>query len=199
MASFSAFETDQVITDYEAVINAGFVAVGVYARDGRCPFVMSQGLIAAGVKLWTVWEKGDPTSPAYFTTDQASADAQGLIEWMSEHGQPKGSYAGPAVDYDADPSDVHLYLATFHNLLKAAGYLHMPYGSGNVLAWCMNNGYAHVTPGGKCGWLSGSKGWGGYDDFVGKAAIVQVLADSVEPLGLSGDYNIVNDPTVLWS
>lgn len=188
---YTAFETESVIADYQAVLNAGYTAVGVYARPDRCPFEMAQGLIAAGIKLWSVFEEGEPTSAEYFTAEQGAADAAKAVDWARMVGMPAGSIIFTAVDCDVSPSDVEDYLIAFHDAVKAEGFLMGVYGGGAVLAWAKNAGYAHAT------WLSGSTGWTGYHEFAGKCDILQVNSPN-GVMGYSADYDIVRNPGVLW-
>ena len=191
LAMYTAFETLSVITDYQAVLNAGYTAVGVYARPDRCPFEMAQGLLGVGIKLWTVFEEGQPTSPEYFTVDQAHSDAAKTIAWARMVGMPAASTIFAAVDYDAQPSDVEGYLTAFHEAVKAEGFLMGVYGSGWICTYFANAGFAHAT------WLSGSTGWTGYSAFTGKCDILQVISPK-GVLGYSADYDIIRNPGVLW-
>jgi hypothetical protein len=188
---FTAFETEDIITDYQAMADAGYTAVGVYMRDDRCPFEMSQGLIAAGVKLWCVYEEGEPVSDAYgWNSANGGNDAARALAWAREHGVPLGKPIFAAVDYDAAWDIVAPYLVAFHNTLKSQGFLMGVYGSGSVCSWARDAGYAHYT------WIAQSTGWGGYEDWLGEADIVQWMQPA--PFGLSGDMNTVRNPAVLW-
>lgn len=192
--AYTALETASIIPDVQTLVDAGITAVGLYARNDRAPFEMVQRLLGAGIKLWTVYEQGFPTSLESYAWGamQAKADCQRLLGWMKMQGQPAGTYAGPAIDFDAPASaPIQEYLVTFHDALKQEGYLHMPYGGWTALDWALKNGYAHGS------WLSGSTGWSGYDEGKDAADIVQVNAPN-GVLGLSGDWNVIRNSSVLW-
>ena len=187
---YEAFDTAEVITDPEQIINAGYTAVGVYAREDRCPFAMSQGLIAAGVKLWTIWEKGNPTSVDYFTQQQAREDTDLFLAWAKMTGQPQGSPVFACVDFDADWAAVKDYIYLFHDAVKAEGFLFGVYGSGGVCQAFKEAGYAHYT------WLAQSTGWQNYQEWAPHADIRQ--GPSGTALGYNVDFDVVVNPAVLW-
>lgn len=169
---------------------AGYGAVGLYLRSDRASKAMVDGLHSVGVKCFSVYEKGNPTTPAYFTAYQGIRDASAAIVSAQKIGQPKGSIIFAAIDYDSHPSDVHGYVVAFHDALKAHGYLTGIYGNGVTIAHFIDLGYCNK------GWLSQSKGFAGYAAYKPHAAIIQGPQTTV--LGWDVDLDTVVDESVLW-
>lgn len=154
----NAFDTAEVLTGKSVALKAaGITMIGVYARADRTPFDQVREFANAGFSLWSVYERGEPTGPEYFTSAQANQDVGLFLDWALMVGQPVGTPVFLTVDYDADPSDVGAYIETFHNTLKPHGFLTGVYGSGSVCSWAKNAGYGHFT------WLAQSDKWDGYE------------------------------------
>lgn len=177
-----------------ALVDAGIEAVGLYLRRDRCSKPMVDGLALAGIKRFSVYEKGFPTTPGYFTVAQGRVDALNALEVAEQIGQPAGSQIFMAVDFDASLNQIggpiEDYFAVAQKEIKAAGYLCSVYGSGMVCARLVKEGLAHS------GWLAQSKGWAGYSGFLAKAAIVQGPETTL--LGMDVDTDQVMDASVTW-
>ncbi len=108
-------------------------AVGIYLRPDRKSLAEVQALHSVGLKLFSIWEKGEPSSASYFTADQGRADGEAARAYAAELGDPAGSTISPAIDYDSNPNEVMAYIATFHDAIKEYGYHWLPYGNGATL------------------------------------------------------------------
>jgi hypothetical protein len=84
---------------------AGYGAVGVYLRPDRCSAAMIAELHNAGLKVWSIYEKGYPTTDAYFSAAKGASDGNAAAAFAQLMGQPKGTQIYPAVDYDPDDSN----------------------------------------------------------------------------------------------
>ena len=187
----TAFDAAQDTTGHaHDILNAGYKAVGLYLRADRASAEMVEGLHSVGIRCFSVWERGEPTSAEYFTADQGREDAAGAAAFAASIGQPQGSVIFMAIDYDSQPGDVADYVREAHDHLKALGWLMGLYGNGLTLSAFIADGYCH------CGWLSQSHGFAGYDDFASVAAIVQGPETTV--LGMDVDLDEVYDQGALW-
>lgn len=168
----------------------GYWAVGLYLRADRASRAMVEGLHSVGMKVFSVYERGYPTRPSYFTARQGSQDGKRAVAFARSIGQPTGSHIFSAVDYDAKPENVLAYQKAFRAEVKAAGYLASVYGSGAVCHYLISQGYANK------GWLSCSTGWSGYASFKPQAAIIQHVPITV--LGMDVDPDDIVDEGVCW-
>src|SRR5215467_1482723 len=84
---------------------AGYGAVGVYLRPDRCTAAMLAELHNVGLKVWSIYEKGYPTSDAYFSAAKGNSDGIAAATFAKSVGQPKGTQIYATVDYDPDDSD----------------------------------------------------------------------------------------------
>lgn len=177
----------------------GHSVIGCYARTDRTPFSTVEAIHEGGSKVLTIWEAGNPTSPDYFTEDQAKADLERLLTWCQLVGQPASTTVSPAYDYDAAFADVEAYGTIMHEGLLASGYFQLPY-----LCYPGLNGFAAagIMPvdinTGKGGWLPGSTGFGGPDGYArGRkmAAVIQTNEDATVA-GLNCDEDIVVQMTI---
>jgi hypothetical protein len=176
-----------------AIKAAGFDAVGVYLRSDRCSAAMITELRNAGLKIWTVYEKGNPTGPGYFNAARGTADGTRAADFAQEIGQPTGTQIYAGVDYDATQSEVNgvisSYMTAFQAAVQAEGYSSSVYGSGRTCRILIAKGLA------KTGWLSLSTGWAEHNAFKPNASIVQVAEISSDR-----DSNTIADTTKpgLW-
>ena len=168
----------------------GIKAVGFYARTDRASKAMLDGLHSVGIKLFTIWEAGNPTHSEYFTDDRGTYDGKHAVAFAQVMGQPEGTPIFAAIDYDSDPADVAAYVEAIHTEVRAAGYLLGLYGNGLTLGHFQDAGYSHY------GYLSQSKGFQGYEDYLPRAAIVQGKETLL--CGFDVDLDTVMDPAVLW-
>jgi hypothetical protein len=177
---------------------AGYGAVGVYLRSDRCTAAMIAELHTAGLQVWSIYEKGYPTSDVYFSTAKGTSDGTAAATFAKSIGQPKGTQIYATVDYDPDDSDpnaptisgpISAYMKAFRSAIKPAGYLASVYGSGRTCRILIANGLA------KTGWLAQSTGFAEYNVFKPKAGIVQLPR-----INNSWDGDDIPDPTLvgLW-
>jgi len=175
---------------------AGFEAVGLYARLDRSPLTAVQDAHKAELKIFTIFETGFPTGPRYFTQNQGYSDGEAAIEWIYAVDPGNLAWGKPifaCVDYEASESDlpaIHSYFRAFQGKMKEKGYLASVYGSGPVCKSLIAAGLAHS------GWLSQSTGWAGYSEFVDKAVIVQGV--ETDMFGFNIDLDDVRDLGACW-
>jgi Domain of unknown function (DUF1906) len=180
------------------IVAAGYGAVGVYLRPDRCSAAMLAELHQAGLKVWSIYEKGFPDHDGYFNADQGRVDGQRAAAFAQRMGQPQGTQIYPAVDYDPDDSNpsgptingtISAYMKAFQAAIELAGYLASVYGSGRTCRILIANALA------KTGWLAQSTGFAEYRLFKPKAGIVQLPA-----INDNWDGDQIPDPTVvgLW-
>lgn len=174
-----------------AILAAGFGAVGLYLRPDRSSLRMVQGLAEAGLKRFSVYEKGFPTSAEYFTLDRAELDARAAVVHARHLRQPEGSQIFLAVDYDAAYCDIEPYFVRAREIIRTNGYLCSVYSSGYIGRMLKSYGFAHSY------WLAQSHGWNGYNPAaVTAAAIVQ--GSETKVLGMDVDLDLIKDTAVLW-
>jgi len=153
---------------------AGYGAVGVYLRSDRCNVAMITELHGAGLLVWSIYEKGYPTSDDYFSAGKGTSDGKAAAAFAQSMGQPKGGQIYATVDYDPDVSAVNGpisdYMTAFQAAIKPAGYVPSVYGSGRTCRILMANpkGLART------GWLAQSTGFAEYKKFKPLAGIVQL-------------------------
>jgi hypothetical protein len=173
----------------------GFQAVGVYLRADRCSAAMIAELRNAGLKIWSTYEKGYPTTSAYFTQKQGGADGRAAANFAQNtlH-QPRGSQIYATVDYDANAHDTNgvitEYMTVFKAAVEASGFVASVYGSGLVCRLLTASGLA------KSGWLSQSPKYAEHDQYKPKAAIVQ----NYPPMNHSWDSDEIQQSALagLW-
>jgi len=172
----------------------GYRAVGVYLRSDRTSKAEIDGLHSVGIKIFSIWEKGNPTERKYFDAGQGTIDANAAVKYAKVLGQPSGTEIFYCVDYDASPSDIGgpitSYFAAVHKVTRDAGYLASVYGPGSVCSHIVQLGYCHS------GFLAQSKGWSGFKEYKDKASIVQGVTTTVK--GLSVDLDTIVVPSVIW-
>ena len=172
------------------LLKLGYHAVGFYCRPDRASKAMIDGLHSAGIKVWSIYEKGMATGPAYFTEAQGIHDGKCAAAFAELIGQPQETVIFLCVDYDSGIGEVHGYIRAAHDVLKAAGYFLGIYGNGLTIAYFQDLGYCHA------GFLSQSEGFKGYADYLPRAAIVQ--GPETKVLGFDVDLDQVMDEKVLW-
>jgi hypothetical protein len=185
-----AIDTAEITTGLgDQLKAAGIGAVGAYLRSDRFPQAMLADLHANGIKVWSIWEKGEPISDAYFSAAQGAQDASEAMEYALSMGQPAETTISPCCDYDSNPAAVAAYLEAFHGTIKSCGYYSLPYGNGATLQWAIDSGYAVG------GYLSQSTGFQDYASFYHRAAIIQGPGTNI--LGLGADLDIICMPEVV--
>lgn len=190
-----------------AILAAGYGAVGLYLRSDRTPPQEIAGLKEMGIKIFSIWERGYPTSNAYFSAGQGALDAERAVAYAKLIGQPQMTEGGLSeadkssqiffcVDYDPDDNAISgpiaQYFAAAQRVCKQNGYLASVYGSGECCGYLTNMGLCHT------GYLSMSTGFRGYHAFKSNplCSIVQETTQSVA--GLSADIDTIVDESVLW-
>jgi len=182
----------------QQIADAGYGAVGVYLRPDRCDAAMIAELHDAGVKVWSIYERGFPTSDAYFSAVQGVTDGTRAAAFATAIGQPEGTQIYAAVDYDPDDSNpggptingpISAYMKAFQRAIQPAGYLASVYGSGRTCRILLANDLAQT------GWLAQSTGFAEYRIFKPRAGIVQL-----PEINDNWDGDDIPDPTVvgLW-
>lgn len=192
--SYTAFDTANHIslTTVKQLVAKGYKAIGLYGRADRSPFEQIQNITKAGLRIWTIAERGNPTVKTYFSEDQAKADADAVLKWASMVGQPKGTGIFPTADYDSNPKDILPYARVFHDLIKAEGFLMGIYANGVTCKALKEAGLAHWD------WVTQSRGFEGYEMWKDKTSILQEPSGTV--LDLAVDFNIIQttDLSFLW-
>ena len=130
----------------------------------------ASALSSAGMYIVSVWEDGSPCDPSYFSASKGAADGAMATSRAIMAGQPVGTPIYLAVDYDAIVDDLARILAYFETArqsIKQNGRTCGVYGNGIVCRALHGGGLVSHT------WLSGSRGWAGYDDWAPHANLVQ--------------------------
>ena len=188
-----AFDTADVLLGKGAALAAaGVKYVGLYTRPDRTPWDEVQELQDHGIKMWSIYEKGNATNKDYFTVKQAIYDAHSFLAWAKAVGQPTGTDVAFCADYDSNWDDVFPYFVQVHSIVKPEGYFSCGYGNGDLNMNLIKNGYARRQ------YLSQSKGFKDYDECLATTpSIVQELEPS-SFLGFNIDPDVVNDLGALW-
>ena len=119
----------------------------------------------AGLFIVSIWEKGRPTSSAYFTDARGLTDAREAISAALSIKQPTDTPIYFAVDYDASASDISgpikAYLQSVKKVFEENKYYYSLglYGSGSVLNYYKNT-FTYT-------WLAGAAAWNGSGSFTG--------------------------------
>lgn len=190
--AFDAYAAKAVAENAGAIVEAGYVGVGLYyfRTSGFKQLLtadIASALSAAGLFIFSAYESGEPVTAAYFTTDQANADAHVAAVRAIDAGQPGDTPIYFAVDYDASPDDLPAIRAYFAEITRVFGVVGSPhkigvYGSGLVCRHLSDAGLPFT-------WLSQSRGFAGYNDWKPRANIVQ------GPVSKFGDIDIDTDTT----
>jgi hypothetical protein len=133
-------------------------------------------ICGAGLTLGAVFEFRSTSAP-YFTTDQASQDAEDAFKQAAAVGQPLRSAIYFTVDYDADPKKdlkaIRAYFQVVANAIRPT-YKIGVYGSGAICGALLDAGLADFA------WLSQSTG------FAGTATFTRWNLKQAMPLKLCG-------------
>lgn len=151
----------------------------------------AQLLHDAGMKCGFVYE-GLSTYASYFSAARGRSDATIAISYFRLLGVPTTCPCFFAVDYDASTADIDgpimAYAQTFHDTMKANGWLCGVYGSGDVCSALKKAGYVHYT------WLSQSPEFSGTPDYTDWD--VKQLLGSVD--GLNSDPDTSKTLECFW-
>jgi hypothetical protein len=188
-----AFDTADIL-NATRVKKAGFDTVGIYLREDRSPGSEIESLLDAGFKLFSIWEKGNPTSVDYFSRDKGLADGHAAAAYAAKIKMPTKKPIFTCFDFDAPMSFVkgvgRLYQEAFREAVMDYGYIGDCYGKGLLCEAYVNAGIAHY------GFLAQSKGWPGFNEFRNRAGIVQGPATHIA--GYDVDLDYIQNVDVLW-
>jgi hypothetical protein len=79
--------SSETIGQAKKIAAAGCGAVGVYLRLDRCSAAMLAELHNGGLQVWSIYEKGYPTSDDYFSAYQGSIDGHAAAAFAQSMGQ----------------------------------------------------------------------------------------------------------------
>lgn len=187
------FDIAQDVTGHaHQIIDAGYEAVGFYARSDRASKPFIDGLGVVGVHRFAIFERGQPLTSAYFSLAQACHDATSACAFLHQVGMPALKPIFFAVDYDASDPDIagpiHAYMMQAQQIVKQAGFLLGVYGSGAVCDFLKLRGIAHYTM------LAQSKMWAHYS--TENKDIIQGIETKV--LGWNVDLDTIVNTDVVW-
>ena len=190
-----AFDTaESTINHAHALIEKGWHAVGLYLSPSRTTREQVEGLHSVGIRIFSIWEKGKPTSKSYFSPEKGTADGKAAAAYAEVLGMPAGKPVFACFDYDTSMADINSvckeYQVAFRAAVMAKGYLVGCYGSGLLCQTYVSAGISHY------GWLAQSTGFAGFSDYKPNATIVQ--GPSTNIMGLDSDVDYINDESVLW-
>lgn len=174
------------------LLGDGVLAVGKYLRPDRTTLQEIVNLHSVGIKIFSIGEKGNPTSKSYFTKAQATIDADRDVAFAKSIKQPTGTTLSPTIDYDSNPEDVKDYVITYHDRVKLSGYHVLLYGNGATLQWAVSAGYAVG------GFLAQSTGFEGYAEFVKSPDCWIIQGQSETILGMNADADNIINKQCLW-
>lgn len=181
----------------QTIVSQGYEAVGVYLRPDRCSAAMVAELRHAGLKNWSMYEKGFPTHDEYFTAARGSVDGHAAAAFAKQAiAQPEGTDIYACVDYDPDHNDangptiagrISDYMRAFKSAVEQAGYVASVYGSGRTCRILIANGLA------RRGWLCVSSSFAEHAAYLPQAAIVQRSV-----INSNWDLDEIQDPAAVW-
>ena len=160
-------DTAAALTDdcLKILVDRKYSFVGRYLAGS---YLMDQSeakrISKAGLFIVSIWEKGRPTSPAYFTAERGLSDARAALAAAKSIQQPSGTPIYFAVDYDASFSDIRgplkAYLQAVKKVYEENKYYYALglYGSGSVLSYYKNT-FTYT-------WLAGAAAWSGTSSFT---------------------------------
>lgn len=202
-APIKALDTYAVLTPAKltALKADGYGAVGGYyfAKSGFKHIIdrlAAHAVSAAGLRLWTVFEDGNPTTGKYFSKNEGNDDAHVAWARAMAVGQSAGTPVFFAVDYDAEPGDIPAIVAYFTEVRRVFAVLGDThplgvYSSGLVCRTLKEAGLVSFS------WLSQSRGFHGYADWKPHADIIQGPVQTIH--GMDCDTDTILNPAVLWS
>ena len=172
----------------------GYGAAGLYLSPTRTTKEQVDGLHSVDIKVFSIWEKGNPTSDGYFSAEKGKQDGEAAAAYAKVLGMPSGKPIFACFDYDTSSSAINGvcrdYQEAFRTAVMAEGYLAACYGSGLLCSTYVSAGISHY------GFLAQSRGFAGFNDYKSSAAIVQGPSQTI--LGLDCDLDFIQDESVLW-
>jgi hypothetical protein len=129
----------------------------------------AHALVAAGLRIVSIWENGFPDHAGYFSHAKGVFDGTSAYHFAQQNiGQPAGTPIYFAVDYDASPKEISGVITQyFQGVTDAFNTIsgHQPiysigvYGSGLTCSSFLNSGMVQFT------WLAQSMGFRGSKTF----------------------------------
>lgn len=160
----------------------GVQAVGLYlfrasAFKQALTLDIARTLHNNSIKIFAIWESGDPTSDTYFHDGYSKGYQEGEMAGSMARaaGQPNQTRVFATIDYDPTQDAFLLlfqYIKGFSDALGDRNLLPGVYGSGAILDYCKSRMPNLKT------YLSESTGYTGYQEFYPHADIVQESGDN---------------------
>jgi hypothetical protein len=123
----------------------------------------AQALSQTGIQIAALYEE-NPSSIAYFTAQQGTADATAALAQAAALGQPAGSAIYFTIDYDPTDADIAGGITIYFQAVSAqvgSQYAVGVYGCGAACAALLGSGLARYA------WLSNSSSFNGTSTFTG--------------------------------
>lgn len=186
--------------DASCLVSTHHAAIGRYLKELKPTEVGD--LHGAGLKIWVIYEEGQPTSVSYFSAAQGKGDAHRAVSQAKGLGLPQGKPIFFVVDYAPAASDETAIVDYFHGVLleMASGpsrYDVGAYGTHTVMWWLWNNSrlnnkirYWQSEGNGSCGWVFP------FNDLY--QINNMCTAQPVKSCGVSIDADYVLNAEVLW-
>lgn len=179
--------------DADAFLAAHMIGAGRYLRNLKSCEV--QTAFNAKLPLWLIAERGNPTTPGYFTEQQAHADREWAESAAEALGVPKTVPLFYTVDFSVNPAHASAILPYLQELMSLGSQY--PVGIyGNVTtcwaAW--NAGIQDAEF-----WVTmGNGSCGESFPFAKLVQIPSTCGNSPNIAGVSVDMNLVSDKSCLW-
>ena len=196
--AFDTYQAQHVAACAAQIKAAGYTSCGLYYFESSAfkqllTREVAEALTEAGLYVFAVYENGRPTNGGYFDAARGRYDGQVAAEKALAAGQPAGTPVYFAVDYDASQGDllgIAAYFEALRPALQADGYQAGVYGSGLVCRHLTEAGLVEKT------WLSQSRGFQGYHEFLPHADILQ--GPSTHLFGMDVDTDETNGNAGGW-
>ena len=141
--------------------NNGYNYVGRYLPGSNFALTVAEKAIITngGLYIYSIWERGSPTSASYFTAARGTSDASGAIAGAKSLDQPSDTPIYFAVDFDANSANITgpilNYLRAIKDVFVAQNYPYKLglYGPGALLEYYKNT-FTYTM-------LAGASSWNG--------------------------------------
>lgn len=148
-------------TNLQTLKNNGYKYVGRYLPGSNYPLTTTEKAVitGGGLFIYSIWEKGSPTSVSYFTAARGTSDATAAITGAKAVSQPANTPIYFAVDYNASSSDISGAILNYLQAVKAVfvnqnyPYKLGLYGPGALLEYYKNT-FTYTM-------LAGATSWNG--------------------------------------
>ena len=198
----NACDTATALTraDASCLLSSHHAAIGRYLKS-LMPTEVAV-LHKAGLKLWLIFEEGEPVSTPYFSAAQGKSDARRAVIQAQGLDIPHGKPIFFVVDYAPAPSDETAILDYFQGVASEMASHPSPYGVGvygtyTVMWWLWNDSrfnneirYWQTEGNGSCGWVFP------FNDLYQVNNMCN--AHPVKSCGVSIDADYVLNTEVLW-